>query len=65
MPVAINFFALGRRLCQGKGDVRFWARKFGGQEARFARRRSRFHLLTPKFAQPELSGGFKVSTARL
>ena len=36
----------------------------GCQEARFACRRSRFHLLTPHLAQKELSGGFKASEAR-
>jgi hypothetical protein len=52
------------RLCLSKGRVRVWARKMGRQEARFARRRSRFHLLTPQLTQKELSGGFKVSGAR-
>jgi hypothetical protein len=37
----------------------------GCQGARFARRRSRLHPLTSHLAQEELSGGFKVSRARL
>jgi hypothetical protein len=57
--------SLCRRLSLGKGRVRVWARKMGCQGARFARRRSRLHPLTPQLAQEELSGGFKVSSARL
>jgi hypothetical protein len=49
MNIGLGFslFYLGslcRRLCLGKGLGRVWARKIGRQEARFARRRSRFHL---------------------
>jgi len=36
----------------------------GRQGARFARRRSRLHPLTPQLAQTQSSGGFKASEVR-
>ena len=63
MPIHLD--GLWRRLCLRTGHTRWWARKMGRQEARFARRRSRFHPLTPHLAQEESRYGFKASRAWL